>query len=180
MHKPVSRLIFETGDGHYRLAIAPHMVSAHIVKPYTRWEEFRPRIENALNTIPQVVTTPEIERIGVRYINHIDLPDAEEIELDDYFNVGPRGPVDEPMTAFVHRTEYTSRDGKYRTITMFASAPRQVGQKELRFLLDVDAMSSGDAPIAFGDAMATVDILHQREHDVFEKSITDKSRELFS
>ena len=62
--------------------------------PYTGWEEFSTRAVRAWDVWKRAAGSTEISRVGVRYVNRLDIPlvDNEVVQVEDYLKVNPRSP----------------------------------------------------------------------------------------
>lgn len=154
------------------LSIADNALSVSDLEPYSGWEEFFARIEEAIRTFGELVQSLSISRIGVRYINRISVSE-DPVDLHEYFQVSPQLPegLDVAMQAFLSRSESRYDDGPGLTVT-FASS-------EGAFILDLDVWNEVEAISNLEDVLEIVCDLRNRERVAFENSITDKARELF-
>src|SRR5262245_21109480 len=59
--------------------------------PYPGWEAFQPRAAHDWDSLKKTVGLIELARIGLRYINRIDVPVTPNvpIRVEDYLNVSP-------------------------------------------------------------------------------------------
>ncbi len=77
--------------------LGPRSVSVHRLAPYPGWEQYLPDIELALSALVALLGTPNLERLGLRYLNKISIP-GNRIDLADYFDfrleLGNRLPQD--------------------------------------------------------------------------------------
>jgi uncharacterized protein (TIGR04255 family) len=171
---------FPTADGKRLVAVGPDVMSVHVLKPYPGWhEDFRARIEQALQAYNETTVPKGITQIGLRYINQVVIP-ADTIELDDYFTTPPRTPdkFPERQSAIFSRIESFYTDEPIRLVFTFANVKSPEGT--LGFLLDLDLVWSwGDEPLALNDAMDKVEELRHRERNAFEALITERTREVF-
>ena len=176
------RMQFPSEDGKTLVSIGPNVLSAHMLRPYQNWDAFRPKIEEALIKYSQTLPCKGVQRIGLRYINkiEIEIQNTDGLDLKKYFAVSPLSPQDFPATTtnFFARTEHNYHDEPIKLILTFADTAPQEGCAA--FLLDLDlVLEFGDNPISVKDAMSKVDILRERERYAFEQMITDDLREMF-
>ena len=72
--------------------------------PYTGWEDFSGRALRAWEAWRRAAGLTELSRIGVRYVNRIDIPAQNEpfVRVEDYLNVRVVSPEDlgPPMTTY--------------------------------------------------------------------------------
>ncbi len=92
---PVMR--FTHKDEKTHIQVAPHLLSVHHLKPYSSWQEFLPLIKDGFEAYREVASPKSIHRIGLRYINTIELT-GSSIALEDYFEFRPYIGSDLPRT----------------------------------------------------------------------------------
>ncbi|MCA9551652.1 MAG: TIGR04255 family protein [Myxococcales bacterium] len=160
-----------------QLAIAgPSAVSIHVTKPYPDWENFRPDINIVLQAYLDIAQPTHAERIGVRYINQINIRPSESININDYINIGRATPMGLPtkMTSVYHRIEHQYEDG-VQLVVAFATGGSDVNPL---LLLDLDVVHTGDLDL--DRVLEVIDNLHEREGEAFETLITPTAREIFN
>ncbi|MYF20208.1 MAG: TIGR04255 family protein, partial [Synechococcus sp. SB0677_bin_5] len=74
------------------VGVGPNRLTIHMLKPYQDpdieidgWEDFKSRIEVALNAYWDVAKPEGICRVGIRYINKIIIP-GQEADIKEYFS----------------------------------------------------------------------------------------------
>lgn len=155
------------------------MLSIHILRPYSHWEDFKARINDALNIYVDTIKPTGITRIGVRYINQIDIK-KKTIMLKDYFISAPRTPESLPvnMTGFFSRAEHIYKDKPIKLMQTFTSA--EAPKENSSFILDLDVISEfSNDPLPLKHAMSCIEDLRQRKRNAFEAFITEQTREIF-
>ena len=73
----ISKVQLFTKAGTRIVGVGPDVLSIHMLRPYQDpldfekggWEEFRPRIADALEAYREVASPGRVNRVGVRYIN---------------------------------------------------------------------------------------------------------------
>lgn len=173
------RVQFRSSDEKRIVAVGPDVLSAHLLRPYTSWENFKNQIDHAIDAYVSIAKPNGVTRIGIRYINRIVI-DAEAVELDDYFTSPPDPPAAIPqrLRSFITRMDVAYDDGPYRIVTTFAS--NEAPEGKTAFLLDIDVIGEWPTePLPVGEALAVVEDLRARERIAFEALITDSTRELF-
>jgi uncharacterized protein (TIGR04255 family) len=68
--------------------VAPYLLAVNQLAPYTSWRRFFPLIKRCFRAYEQVATPTGFRRIGMRYINKIEIPETN-LELSDYFTFYP-------------------------------------------------------------------------------------------
>jgi len=174
----LGRVQFPNPDGTRLVATGPDVLSVHVLKPYPGWDDFRTRITEAVAAYRTVVLPSGALRVGLRYVNHVELQE-DTPNLGDYFNCGLTSFKDPNIgaTAFMHRTEYVYKDD-IRLVLTFASVEPSTGASA--FLLDLDLIwEAGETAAPIEKVDQVIDDLRARERDAFERLVTDKLRDLF-
>jgi uncharacterized protein (TIGR04255 family) len=177
MHEGVVRVQLVDSDGRKLLSLGADVLSVNVLKPYDSWENFKPRIDDALRAYVDVSGAEKVSRIGVRYINKVVL-EGTDIDLPKYFLCGPSVPPGLPrrVGGFLNRAEHVFEDG-VKVLVTFASI--DAGENKSAFLLDLDVVWEGAVPLDTNAALEKVDDLHEREGIAFEALITDETRAIF-
>lgn len=163
------------------VGVGADQLSVHMLRPYTEWEDFRPRITEALLAYREVAEPEGISRVGLRYINRISL-EGSSPDLAKYFRFPPHLPEVEPSTrmlAFFDRKEAEFLDKPIRIVVTFADMePRSPDNSA--YLLDIDIIwITTDSLIALDKIETVLEDMKVRHRQVFESLITDESRRLF-
>lgn len=172
------RLIIPNDDDTSLVAIEKNELSISVLNPYEGWSEFKPRIDYALEAYCGVTKVTNINRIGLRYINKIVIPN-QSVDYSEYFQCGPpRVPgLPSEIKGFVDRAEYIAEDD-IRIILHFAKIPDTEGGSG--YLLDLDVIKMFSEPQDMSSAIQFVDKLHEIEGNAFEALIREKARALFN
>lgn len=152
-------------------------------RQYDGWEAFIAEVEAAWLTYRAAVAPVEIEMIGVRFTNHIQLPN-KPVELKDYLRTGielssylPQAVSSMFMQVEVPLTDYDSN----ATITS-ALLPPTADHPGGGVLLDIDIKSDVRITTHAEDfdavLRARLDMLRLAKNFVFEACITDATRGL--
>lgn len=168
------------------VAIGSDVLSVHMLRPYqitdhgglSGWDEFKPRIKQALDAYWEVAQPQGVVRVGIRYINRIVIPEAE-VRVEDYLLCALPVVAGLPniQTNFMSRVEYQYDDGVCLVLSQGAieAPPGHVG-----FLLDLDVTWDFPEYVNLDKSLAIADNLRERERTAFEAIITNKARELFN
>lgn len=172
-----SRVQLVNENGTRLISLGPDVLSVNVLRPYEGWIEFRQRIETALQAYAEVAEPGGVSRVGVRYINKINLP-AQEIELKTWFRCGPPTVPELPgkIAGFVSRVEFLYPDAVKLLLTQ-ASIEAPDGPPAV--LLDLDVLWESGETRSPDAIMTLVDDLHERAGNAFEALITDAARERF-
>ncbi len=150
------------------------------VAPYDRWENMRGRAETNLKVLNKVAGHRKFTRVGLRYVNRIDVPTAEAQSPSEVLNAYPLVP--EPwagmVTHYSARHESLNRETGVTTILNVADAsPALINH--VSYLLDIDVLKIGDIPSKYEDFWELGELLHNEKNRLFEACITDALRRKF-
>jgi uncharacterized protein (TIGR04255 family) len=150
--------------------------------PYGGWEAFRPRAAHAWDVWKRAAGPTPLARIGVRYINRIDVPLAGNvlIDVDHYLNLSTRSPeaLGEPMTAYTMQiVRPLGADDCHLILTSGTVASPLIGFAS--FALDLDIFRATNLPMRDDELWALIDRIRGHKNRVFESCVTDRARALF-
>jgi uncharacterized protein (TIGR04255 family) len=170
-------------DGTEIFIMATAHFSVSRLAPYTGWESFYSRASRDWGVWKRIVGYQRIQRIGVRYINRIDIPSepGQKIALEDYFTCYPETPE---MTGFPGLSSYAMQlqlaggpDGCALTIN--GGAVPSPLLHHASFLLDLDVYKEGDVPQKDEELWGMIARIRGYKNQAFESCITDQARALF-
>jgi uncharacterized protein (TIGR04255 family) len=152
------------------------------LEPYETWEAFSAEAEGHWLRYRTVVAPVRAHRLGVRYVNRIDVP-SQSIEIQDYLRLGVDVPAYLPQSVtsyFMQVTIPLVDFNCFATITSSILPPRDENSTSL--LLDVDTWQVGDIELttdteALG-VRENLETLRGAKNYVFESCITDATRGL--
>ncbi|GAW87814.1 conserved hypothetical protein [Bathymodiolus platifrons methanotrophic gill symbiont] len=152
-----------------------------LVRDYKSYEDFIEDFNHILTVLFNENKDITAGRVGLRYVNLIDLNEPEPLEWKKHVNEQILGIIDfheekQFLTRIFHIVEYNF-DGlsvKYQFGIANSDYPAQIKKKQ--FVLDIDAYSHG--AFDYGDILNCVEDAHVKIQDIFERSITDETRQL--
>ena len=177
---PVERLRLRREDRRAILSLSPHYLSVSRLEPYESWEEFEPIISEALRTYQEVAEPEGIQRIGLRYLNHIALEMAEGgIDLDKYFDFFPHVGQHLPQwhQSFICGVQIPFEDERDLAKVQLADQPAPEGAAA--FLLDIDYFVNRAGAVPFDAVAQWLAAAHLTAGQIFEGCITDELRHIF-
>lgn len=163
------------------LLFARNIVTSRLA-PYLGWDQlFGKTLEN-FAVVTKIVGRPPLDRLGVRFINRIDLPSKmiEGRDPAELFNVGVALPKD--LGSSLGQYSMSARIVEKETgcklrIQSSIVAPALIDHVSIS--LDIDAYLEGDIPMRPEEIWAELAKLRQAKNRVFESCITGQVRELF-
>jgi len=183
VHQGLAKVQLFTDDATRLVAIGPDVLSVHVLRPYQReeaasgWDEFRPRIVEALSAYWNVAKPSGVLRVGLRYIDKVVIPELS-VEVARYLKAAPPSVegLPEQLGGFVGRVEYVYPDN-VRLVVSHASV--EASEDCVAFLMDIDLIWQSTKAVDIEAALGVADDLRARERNVFEALITDEARSLF-
>lgn len=167
--------VFRSSGKNHLIQVSPSSVSVNFLQPYGGWDIFRDDINRALEVLLHAQGSIRLKRIGMRYINRIEIP-RRAFDLEEYFVYRPSmNPDNIVLSSFMLGSVLHYEDERDVCNLQLVSIPAD-NEHNSCFLLDID-YSTKDYPIE--KATEWVEVAHSHIIDLFEKCITDQLRDLF-
>jgi uncharacterized protein (TIGR04255 family) len=148
--------------------------------PYDRWETFRAEAYRLWKLYRAVAEPVSITRVGVRYINRLDLP-MPMGDLKDYLRTVPEVSPDLPqvINGYLMQLVILQEDiGALLLLNEALLPPPDPNTASV--LLDIDIYRDLEASIEETELWRLLDQFRARKNQVFEACITERTRELIS
>lgn len=148
--------------------------------PYLGWDVFFARFSRDWNVWKRAVGFREVSRIGVRFINRIDIPIKDgSVKHEEYLNVYPKLPsIIESVDAYAVQALVPLADIQC-TLTLNSGVIPAPVLGHSSFLLDLDIAKSVNPPQNDNDIFDLLNLIRKKKNDVFESCISDDARGLF-
>ena len=163
---------------HILLLIPPSLLMSQLA-PYPGWDQFFGRFCRDWDVWKKSVGYRKIIRIGVRYINRIDIPSSEPVVYEEQFlNVYPHIPeVLGPMTQYAVQAQLPIVDIGCN-LTLNSSVVPSPLLDHRSFVIDQD-IGKDNPPQNDDGIYQLLKQIRATKNRVFEACITDRARELF-
>jgi len=167
-------------DADELLLLWPSEFVVSQLAPYPGWEAFFGRFERDWRTWKQVAGYREITRIGLRFINRIDIPSIDDkVEHEKYLNIYARlpnliGSVNGYSTQIA-----TEIEGIKCLLRVNSGTVHTPLLEHGSFLLDIDFGRMIDVPQRDEEIFALLNEIRVKKNEVFEACITERARKLF-
>lgn len=151
------------------------------LSPYTSFDDYLPEIQRTWDLYREVATPIQIKLVRLRYINRIRLPFADSrVELDEYFELGPRLPDEERLTmvGFLNQYVAVEADTGHQVTTVLTAQQPEKDCVPIIFDNAAAAMSPLD-PENWDRLEATLEALRALKNRVFRNTLSDKCLHLF-
>lgn len=174
---PIMR--FSTADDHFLMQVGAYLLSVNHLKPYSSWQTFLPLIEKSFSAYRAVATPKSIHRLGLRYVNIIEIS-KQNLTLDDYFeflpSIGSHLPaITGPFLLGVQFPFENTRD----VAKVQLSSLSGIGTSTTSILLDIDYFLAQPEVIEPDISISWFNNAHTHVEEIFEACITDSLRDLF-
>lgn len=176
----VERLQFQSADQTSLVQVGPNLLAVNLLAPYGHWEaDFKPVILEMLDLYRRVAQPTGFNRIGLRYINRLEIPEPA-FTLSDYFVLQPQLPSTMPasFSNLFMRVGLPYEAAHGQLMLTFGNAP-DAPENTAAFILDLDFATSQAEQLTFETASAWIESAHQCVEEAFESCITNHARELF-
>lgn len=163
------------------LLVATTHISCARLAPCIGWDALRARAERDWATWKRVVGYRKIQRVGVRYINRIDIPVAtgETVKIETYLRVYPETGGMRTLTGYAMQLSGPLGEDNCGLVVNSSLVPSPLVD-HVSVTLDIDVSREGDVPQRDDEMWALIDRIRIYKNHVFEASVTDKARELFN
>mgnify|MGYP001599290302 CR=1 FL=1 len=167
------------------MQVDENMLAVNHLRPYSSWKEFFPTIKKAFEAYLNVANPKGIQRIGLRYINEINIPEVS-LELEDYFNFRPfiHDDLPQKLSSFTLGATFIFDEGRNLAKVQLLTS-KQNDDKSI-FILDIDYfLAKSDISLnepkknALKSVYEWIDSAHSDLENVFEGALTDKTKKLF-
>lgn len=148
---------------------------------YESFEAFHDDFDHVLKTLFEAQSDLSVGRVGLRYINVLDTPGDEPLAWADYVNEDMLGIIDmhkdaKALTRAFHIVEFNYDGQQVKFQFGLANPDYPAPIKRRQFVLDIDSYFTG--ALTQEDVARCVGTAHEKIQELFEESITEKTRAL--
>jgi uncharacterized protein (TIGR04255 family) len=158
--------------------LMPSSITVSQLAPYPGWDTFMTRFKRDFHGYMGRQKSRQVSRVGVRYINRIDIPVSGEIvEHEQYLNFYPRvSDALGPIVGFGMQVSFAIEkiDGQVTLRTVPVTSPT-LGHAS--FMLDIDVYKMNDLPMNEAALYELLEQMRIEKNRVFEECITDRARQ---
>jgi uncharacterized protein (TIGR04255 family) len=171
-----------TADQSEILVIQLDRIAWSRLPPYDGWNAFMGRIEPELRLMVKLVGETRFARLGLRFINRIDVPPSPDgtLRYEDYISINlPLPSCLDPVSTYQWRIDRPFPERKAAAMiqsgTMMPEIPNMGA-----FSLDIDAYATDELPTKIDALLARIADLRSLKNYLFELAITPLARESFT
>ena len=147
--------------------------------PYEAWEQLEKEAKRLWQLHVQVARPNEVQRVGVRFINRIQMP-AQETQFEDYLEPHPETPRDLrlPFLNFLHRETLIVPGHNYGiSLTRTLQIPQNQTIEGIGIILDIDVFTIHPFPRDEADLERLLTEMRWLKNKSFFGAITSKALE---
>ena len=167
-------------DGTRCIVCAIDRVVVSIKPPYISWPGLRTMALDAYKAYSEKVSHGKLIRLGMRYINKVQIPTNDQVDLDDYIKTMPKMPIAEGIPEVLSNFE-TLTVIPFDDIPSATTTVRQVllreGPDSTPLILDIDIASVSKDGIEDTEIQSLLDTFRDKKNKLFFASLTDKALE---
>lgn len=178
--RTTERILFLTSDRKTFIQVGPRLLAINTLRLYPSWKGFKPKIEIGFRALTKKVEVQGLQRIGLRYINLIEVP-GKSFNLIEFFDFRPllgERLRKRALSGLIVGCLLPSSDGHDVTKVQLMNTGA-AKEDATEFLLDIDHFTARAGLVSPDQAMQWVEKAHEQVEEVFEDCITEKLRETF-
>ena len=170
---------FTSTDGHYVLQAKKNGFTFGVVNFYEGWEKFYLEAKKLWDKYCEKIHPQKVNRVATRFINRIDIP-SESFKLEEYFNTYPTVLKNKEcnLSGFFLQVQIPQEGGGIAIITQTITNSVNPGITT-PILLDIGVFEEKQFESLEG-AWEKLKILRNQKNKLFEDSLTQKAKDLFS
>lgn len=178
------RMRFLSSEGNAMVQVGCDLLAVNYLRPYPGWEAFSRTIYAALDAYESVARPAGLVRVGLRYINRIEVPvlePATPVESSEYITASPGVPPrwqGEPLRGFVQRIEVPFPSVQ-AVLTVHSGSAEADRQDCVAFLVDLDFATDLTGVLPLGGAREWLEAAHREVFGAFQACITPRTEASF-
>lgn len=149
--------------------------------PYEGWQPFIDRVKEEMPKILKALGNPKLTRIGLRYVNRIDVPIRDNLgHHEEYLSYRiDAGSFLEPHDGYKWTLQKEFPDRNMGAVVRSSTARGEIPDVGA-VMFDIDISVLVDVPSKSDEILKRLCDMRQLKNEIFEAGITDKARELFN
>jgi len=155
----------------------------NILQPYNDWDSFKKEAAVGWNVYAKQSNLLQISRIELRYINKITIDtNFAPIDFKEYILTTPEiaPALPQSMSDFFMSLVVPGMDQNVAIITQTVDRSKEVSKNMLPLLFDIAVFRDTSLQSDSLEIWNIADSLHTYALDIFNKSLTDKTKQLFT
>jgi uncharacterized protein (TIGR04255 family) len=177
----VSGYFFKSADKGKLVQVRKNGFTFHKLRPYENWETFRDEAKELWERYRQHVCPTNVSRLGLRYINRIEVPLPIK-DFRDYCLLFPDIPPEIPQSLMELFLRFVVPDSESRSngIVTVTFEPPTSEANVLGLILDIDVFQQFTVLSPDNDTLwKTFETLREYKNRIFMSSTTESAKKLF-
>jgi uncharacterized protein (TIGR04255 family) len=181
--KTEERALFFNEDRNAFIQVGARMLAVNCLRPYPEWPGFRGHVNQGLAALKEIVDVRGVNRLGLRYINRIEIPngpDSGTVNLDAYFDCRPflGSRLPQEMAGFLLGVLLPFEAGRDNCKIVLSGTVAEKPNHQA-FSLDIDYSTSAPLAVPPDKIGEWIEVAHHNLESAFEGCINDSLRILF-
>ena len=167
-------------DQRRTIVVRPDALGLSHLKPYDRWEALRDEFKELWGAYCDIARPTHVTRIGVRYINSIDLP-LPSSDFKEYIETVPEIAPGLPqgLASFLMRLVIPVEEVPAIAILTQAVNPAPPDATAIPLIFDIDTFREGRFGVGSDELWRTLEALRNLKNKLFFSSITQKAKDMY-
>ncbi|NTV29685.1 MAG: TIGR04255 family protein [Candidatus Omnitrophica bacterium] len=182
-HKREDGYLFHASDKSQLVQARLDGFTFNKLRPYDKWESFKDKAKELYAHYLEIAKPKNVVRLGLRYINRIEVPLISPIRFEEYFLLRPELPSTLPQRTKHFLTQVVLADdsiGAEAIVTERLEKPlHKDGNDFLPVLLDIDVVKTLSLSPSDIELWNLFEKLKLFEDSIFLESLTARAKELF-
>lgn len=168
-----------SGDQTEILVLSPQRVIVSKLAPYPGWDKFVDRVQRDWEWIREKLGVRALSRVGVRFINRIDVPSG--IPPFEFTTIGISLPglVYQSLNQYSLQTSLIVDDERGISLSVNSGTVLSPVPNHYAILIDLDVGVAKNVPMRLDSLWQLLSTMRGIKNDAFEALITDRSRDIF-
>jgi len=178
----VDGIIFTSADGKKVFQARVDGFTFNRLKPYEKWETLRDEAFR-LWKLYREITSPEISRVALRFINQFEIPLFPEPlkDFNEYLTAPPTVPAGLPQGVTSFFTRIVIQEPAMQAFVIITQVFEQiVTPNKIPIILDIDVFKENSDGLTEEQAWEVLEKMRHFKNKIFFESITEKTKELFA
>lgn len=176
----VDGFLFHSDDNKSIVQVRLDGFTFNKLRPYSNWEKFSNESKRLWAQYLKIAKPISVSRIALRYINRIELP-MPFSDFKEYIRTAPEVAIGIPqgLAGFFVRLVIPNEQIGATAIVIETIEPIRPDTNKLPLIFDLDVFKSVSMEPDTGKIWAMLNQLREYKNLIFDKSLTDKTKELF-
>ncbi len=172
--------LFHAEDGKSIVQVCLDGFTFNKLRPYSNWEVFNAEAKRLWTQYAKIAKPNSVSRIALRYINRIELP-LPFSDFKEYILTAPEVATGIPqaLAGFFVRLAIPNEEIGATAIVIETIEAIKPDTNKLPLIFDLDVFKGVSMPPDTDKIWAILNQLREYKNQIFDKSLTDKTKELF-